>query len=163
MTILQPSAEEEEDNKQKTGMSQAEQPAEPELKPAVNKSQENLNAKQNAGTPLAKNAAAAGPADQVEQEVDEKKDEEPEEPPFRPNDFLQKAEMEPPHDPMGNPSLQGNLTISVERIVEILDSNLHKALTWIMTEKQLYEQKVNQEVKDLQDKSVEELDENLRK
>ena len=94
---------------------------------------------------------------------DEKKDEEPEEPPFRPNDFLQKAEMEPPHDPMGNPSLCADLTISVERIVEILDANLQKALTWIMTEKQLYEQKVSQEVMDLQDKSVEELDENLRK
>ena len=32
-----------------------------------------------------------------------------------------------------------------------------------MTEKQLYEQKTSQEVKELQDKSVEELDENLRK
>jgi hypothetical protein len=32
-----------------------------------------------------------------------------------------------------------------------------------MTEKQLYEQKTSQEVKELTDKSVEELDENLRK
>lgn len=71
--------------------------------------------------------------------------------------------MEPPCDPEGNPTMQDGLIISMERIIEILDSGLMTCLTWIMTEKQLYEQKTSQEVKDLQDKSVEELDENLRK
>lgn len=71
--------------------------------------------------------------------------------------------MEPPHDPMGNPTLCADLTITLDRVIEILDQGLQKTLTWIMTEKQLYEQKVAQEVKELQDKSVEELDENLRK
>jgi hypothetical protein len=27
------------------------------------------------------------------------------EPPFKPNDFLQKAEMEPPHDPEGSKTM----------------------------------------------------------
>jgi len=40
---------------------------------------------------------------------------------------------------------------------------LIKTMTWLMAEKQLYRQKVIGEGKDLQDKSVEELDENLRK
>ncbi len=84
-------------------------------------------------------------------------------PPFKPNDFLQKAEMEPPCDPEGNPTMQSGLQISIDQIVEILENGLQTCLTWIMTEKQLYEQKTSQEVKELTDKSVEELDENLRK
>lgn len=84
-------------------------------------------------------------------------------PPFKPNDFLQKAEMEPPCDPEGNPTMADGLMISLERVMEILEGSLHVTLTWIMTEKQLHEEKVATEVKDLQDKSVEELDENLRK
>lgn len=59
--------------------------------------------------------------------------------------------------------MQEGLIISLERIMAILENTLLKNLTYIMTEKQLYEQKVTQEVKDLQDRSVEELDENLRK
>ena len=55
------------------------------------------------------------------------------------------------------------LQINEDRIIEILEQGLKTCLTWIMTEKQLYEQKTSQEVKELQDKSVEELDENLRK
>ena len=47
--------------------------------------------------------------------------------------------MEPPNDPYGNATLCAELTIVRERVVEILDSGLHKALTWIMTEKQLVE------------------------
>jgi hypothetical protein len=47
--------------------------------------------------------------------------------------------MEPPCDPAGNPTMQDGLMISIERIIEILDTNLLKCLTWIMAEKQLYE------------------------
>lgn len=57
--------------------------------------------------------------------------------------------MEPPRDPMGNSTLMDNLNIPLDRIIEILDSGLLKTLTWIMAEKQLYEQKVLQEVKEL--------------
>lgn len=59
--------------------------------------------------------------------------------------------------------MQDGLCISLERVMEVLDESLTKVLTWIMTEKQLYEQKVQSEVSELKDKSVEELDENLRK
>ena len=97
----------------------------------------------------------------MSEEAEEPK--EPEEPPFKPNDYLQKAEMEPPHDPEGNATMQPDLIISAERIIEILNNALQVVLIWIMAEKQLYEQKVVSEGKELQDKSVEELDENLRK
>lgn len=84
-------------------------------------------------------------------------------PPFKPNDYLQKAEMEPPCDPEGKPTMQDGLCITLEKILEILEASLNKTLTWIQTEKQLHEQKVQSEVSELKDKSVEELDENLRK
>lgn len=71
--------------------------------------------------------------------------------------------MEPPCDPEGRPTMQDGLCITLERVMEVLDEGLTKVLTWIMTEKQLYEQKVQSEVSELKDKSVEELDENLRK
>jgi hypothetical protein len=72
----------------------------------------------------------------------------------------------PAHWPRSVLALNGVATrdkISIDQIVEILENGLQTCLTWIMTEKQLYEQKTSQEVKELTDKSVEELDENLRK
>ena len=71
--------------------------------------------------------------------------------------------MEPPHDPEGNMTMHPDLIIKAGRIVEILDNALQTCFTWLMSDKQLFEQKVIAEGKDLQDKSVEELDENLRK
>lgn len=56
-----------------------------------------------------------------------------------------------------------DLIIKAVRIVEILENALQTCFTWLMSDKQLYEQKVIAEGKDLQDRSVEELDENLRK
>ncbi len=55
------------------------------------------------------------------------------------------------------------LLIPQARIVEILEQALLKTLTWLCAEKSNYEQKAQSEGKELQDKSVEELDENLRK
>jgi hypothetical protein len=66
----------------------------------------------------------------------------PEEPPFKPNDYLQKAEMEPPCDPQGNQTMVEGLIISLERVIEILDSALMKTLTWLCAEKSNYDQKV---------------------
>jgi hypothetical protein len=57
--------------------------------------------------------------------------------------------MEPPCDPEGNPTMANELVITLDRIMEILEQGLSKTLTWIMTEKQLYEQKVSQEVREL--------------
>jgi hypothetical protein len=51
--------------------------------------------------------------------------------------------MEPPCDPEGNPTMQSGLQISIDQIVEILENGLMTCLTWIMTEKQLYEQKTS--------------------
>lgn len=53
--------------------------------------------------------------------------------------------------------------MSKDHIVNILEQGLLKTLTWIMAERENNQIKVSTEGKDLQDKSVEELDENLRK
>ena len=55
------------------------------------------------------------------------------------------------------------LIIPQGRIIEILESALLKTLTWLCAEKSNYDQKAHAEGRELQDKSVEELDENLRK
>jgi len=44
-----------------------------------------------------------------------------------------------------------------------LEESLLKTLKWLVSEKINYGQKIQTEIKDLQDKSVEELDINLRK
>ena len=74
---------------------------------------------------------------------------EPEEPPFKPNDYLQKAEMEPPRDPEGNNTIHADLLIQSSRIVEILENALSQTLIWILSEKQLHEGKVLTEGKEL--------------
>jgi hypothetical protein len=101
----------------------------------------------------------------VKSEVAEEEDveEESSEPEFLPNDFMDKAEMLPPQDPDATQTLHENLIVSHDHIVKILTEGLMKTLVWLMAEKQTYQQKVQGEGKDLQDKSVEELDENLRK
>ena len=47
--------------------------------------------------------------------------------------------------------------------MDIIEQGLLKTLTWLMAEKENNQIKISAEGKDLQDKSVEELDENLRK
>lgn len=56
-----------------------------------------------------------------------------------------------------------DLIITEERIVEILQSALNTVCDWIKSEMGSYNSKVKAEGKTLQDNSVEELDENLRK
>ena len=114
-------------------------------------------------TPVKPAEPEAAAADVVSGNEEEQEEKEPAEPPFKPNDYLQKAEMEPPHDPEGNATMHADLITDKTRIMEILVEGMNTCLTWIMAEKQLYEQKVLTEGKELQDKSVEELDENLRK
>ena len=96
---------------------------------------------------------------------DAKDDEEyrEEEPKFVPNDYLEKAEMSPPKDPYGENTMHPDLLIIHEQLKTIIEKSLVKALRWIMVEKGNYAIKVQAEGKDLQDKSVEELDQNLRK
>lgn len=102
------------------------------------------------------------PAEPEEQE-EEEEEKPPEEPKFAPNDYMEKAELPVPQDPFGEETVHADLIILQEKVKEIIEQGLLKTLTWLMAEKQLYAQKVQVEGKDLQDKSVEELDENLRK
>ena len=100
--------------------------------------------------------AAEGEGEEEEAEPKE------EEPKFLPNDYMEKAEMLPPKDPFGNDTMHPDLVVSVERLTKIVQDTLTKTLTWLLTEKNLAAQKVQVDIKELQDKSVEELDQNLR-
>ena len=71
--------------------------------------------------------------------------------------------MLPPQDPYGNQTMVPDLLIAHAKILKILQDSIMKTMTWLMAEKEVYNQKVLAEGKDLQDKSVEELDQNLRK
>ena len=71
--------------------------------------------------------------------------------------------MQPPKDPYGNDTMHPDLIISNEVLLKIVEDSLMKTLAWLLSEKINYGQKVQTEIKDLQDKSVEELDVNLRK
>lgn len=79
------------------------------------------------------------------------------------NDFLEKANMSPPQDPYGEQSLFPDLIITKDEIIRILQVTLDKAMEYLCYEKVNYQKKVAREGKDLTDKSVDELDENLRK
>lgn len=59
--------------------------------------------------------------------------------------------------------MAADLVIEHAKILKMLEDALMKTMTWLTAEKEVYNQKVLAEGKDLQDKSVEELDQNLRK
>ena len=113
-----------------------------------------LDSKKDGGTPKPEG-----------EEDEEEKEEEKEE--FLPekveNDHMEKAEMQPPKDPEGIDCLVPDLLVSKDRIIEILEKALKVCLDWLIVEKDLYNIKAVNEGKTLQDQSVEELDENLRK
>ena len=71
---------------------------------------------------------------------------------------MEKAEMSPPKDPYGNNTMHANLFIANEGLHKILEDSLMKTLSWLLSEKINYGHKIQAEIKDLQDKSVEELD-----
>ena len=100
------------------------------------------------------------PPDAEEEENGSKEDEVPK---FEPNDYMEKAVMTPPQDPYGEQTMVPDLLVQHEKILQILADGMKKTLTWLMAEKEVYNQKVLAEGKELQDKSVEELDQNLRK
>ena len=56
-----------------------------------------------------------------------------------------------------------DLCVTQETLLNILERALKTVCTWLVSEKASYNQKARKEGKDLQDLSVEELDENLRK
>ena len=112
----------------------------------------------------AKQAAAAKGGDPAAEEGEEQEEEQEEWlPDAVENDFLEKAEMKPPQDPEGIDTLHPDLILTKDRMVEILEKALAITMDWLVQEKKVYHQKCKAEGKQLQDQSVEELDENLRK
>lgn len=100
----------------------------------------------------------------VEQEEGEDEEEKKEEPiKFLMNDYIEKAEMTPPKDPFGNDTMHPDLIIENSALYKIVEDSLVKTMNWLLSEKINYGHKVQGEIKELQDKSVEELDQNLRK
>ena len=71
--------------------------------------------------------------------------------------------MQPPQDPEGQLTLVDGLLIQEERLIEIIKGALNTVADWISNEMKRFNTKVKAEGKNLQDSSVEELDENLRK
>jgi hypothetical protein len=82
---------------------------------------------------------------------------------FKDNDYLVKAGILPPRDPDGLDCLHKDLMILKVEVIKILSSARDKCIDWLYESKTQYSKKVQKEGKDLTDKSVDELDENLRK
>ena len=81
---------------------------------------------------------------------------------FKENDYLTKANMQPPRDPEGVDCLHKELMILKNEVIRILTEARDRCVDWLYESKTQYAKKVQKEVKDLSDKSVDELDENLR-
>ena len=71
--------------------------------------------------------------------------------------------MYPPQDPEGFSTMDPTLIITKDQLLEILNNTREKLLDYLLGEKQQNQKKVARECKDLIDKNVDELDENLRK
>ena len=56
-------------------------------------------------------------------------------PDIQENDFLENAKLCPPQDPEKVDTLEGNLILSKERVIFILEEALHKILDWLADEK----------------------------
>ena len=149
MKLLTPAPTEEEQNQQDADASNADAPS-PDL--------------QDNSQTLDKSKGTIDPAAEGEEGEEEKEEENPlEKPTVVENDYMDKAGMSPPQDPEGANCLIPDLILTKERLTEILEKALDVTLDWLIQEKQTYHQKCIDEGKALQDQSVEELDENLRK
>jgi len=76
---------------------------------------------------------------------------------------MSKAAAQPPVDPSGTPCLHKDLMITKVHLLQVLSSARDKCVDWLFETKTQYQRKVQKEGKELTDKSVDELDENLRK
>ena len=86
-----------------------------------------------------------------------------EKPRFKENDFMDKASIKPPEDPDGVQCLHKDMIISREEIMAILERARDKCIEWLCQWKNNYAKQVTRQGKDLIDKNIDELDENLRK
>ena len=66
--------------------------------------------------------------------------------------------MTPPKDPYGTDTMHADLIVEVANLKKIVEDSLKKTLSWLLSERINYGHKVQSEIKELQDKSVEELD-----
>ena len=175
--LMLPPPEEEEDPPQEKAEQQESQP---NLTPAGKKEEDKRasqlkdkkasvasikDAKEAAKKPAApaKEDARTKEQSPALSEADEEEKKEDEAPKFEPNDYMEKSEMRPPQDPYGNQTMVPDLVIDHAKILKMLEDALVKTMKWLMTDKENYNQKVVGEGKELCDKSVEELDQNLRK
>lgn len=79
------------------------------------------------------------------------------------NDHLDKANLLPPQDPDGEQTMVADLVMTKDHILDILTNAMLAVQEWLCQEKDIYNSNCKTEAKKLQDESVEELDENLRK
>ena len=141
--------------------------AEEEPEEVNNEEEVNENESKKDGDTTSKSAKMDAQSSAVEGEEEEEQDKGPVNPYLIMdeivNDHIEKATMLPPQDPEGQNTLVPDLIIKEEAIIGILESSLNVVCTWIQSEMSSYNAKVKAEGKNLQDQSVEELDENLRK
>jgi len=94
--------------------------------------------------PVASDANLLGEGEEGEEE--EKKEEEIK---FLANDYIEKAEMQPPKDPYGNDTMHPDLIIENALLFKIVEESLMRTLSWLLNEKINYGHKVQTEIKDL--------------
>ena len=76
---------------------------------------------------------------------------------------MDKAAALPPQDPDGDNTVHPDLTFTKDKIIGMLENCLQVALDWMLEEMKSHHEKCITEGRTLQDNSVEELDENLRR
>lgn len=169
-TLMTPQEEEEEEKKEETTVEEESTTPPVDNKSAMsNKRASNATDKgkekekekgSRSGATIPDTSGEAADGETVGQEEEEKKEEEPK---FLPNDYLEKAEQSPPKDPYGHDTMHADLLIEAGELRRIVEDTMKKTMLWLQSEKINYGHKVQGEIKELQDKSVEELEGNLRK
>ena len=158
--LMKPAPTEEEQNQQDADAAQEGAEKEPGTDtPDMSVADKASKADLKAG----KDSKAEGAAEGEDEEEKEEEAKEEEQPVVVENDHLEKAEMSPPKDPEGIDCLVPDLILSKDKIMAILEKALDIVMDWLIQEKKVYNAKCVEEGKTLQDSSVEELDENLRK
>ena len=131
--LMKPAPTEEEENNQDAD--KVEEEAAPEATAEVTKTGERSQ------TP----AEAAERPEGEEGEEEEKKEEWLAD--VVENDFLEKAELQPPKDPEGEDVMVADLILTQERIVEILGKALETVSEWLVEQKKVYNTKCKTEGK----------------
>lgn len=102
------------------------------------------------------------PAEEAKEGEGEGEGEEEKEEP-QPDPIMEGINQYPPVDPEGSKTLKSDLIIMKEEIATILNKTMGKMFEWINGHKTDYIKKMEKEQKDLNDNSITELDDNLRR